>query len=120
MGAGAAMLIFSFFDFGLKQNAWGSFFRPIATLIVFYGVIMAAQIALVKFTTVEVPARLGSFTWEQIHLLLSGFALLMSLGWLVSGLDQKGIGFWVILLGSVVLVVGAVLLQRERNTGALG
>jgi hypothetical protein len=119
MGAGAVMLIASFLDFSYKQSAWGSGHFPIVTLIVLYGVIMAAQIALTKFASVQLPDRVADFTWEQLDLALSIFALLMSLGWLVSGISQKGIGLWLILLASIALVVGAVMLQRERNTGAL-
>jgi hypothetical protein len=122
MVAGAVMLIFSFFDFGRfvsKESAWGSGLFPIATLIPIYGVLMALQIAVTKFGNVNLPDRVAGFTWEQVHLLLGAFALLMSLGWIVSGLDDKGIGLWVLFLGSIGLVVGAVMLQRERNTGAL-
>jgi hypothetical protein len=119
MGAGGVMLIASFLDFVGKTSAWGSHLFPIATLIVIYGVIMAAQIALTKFASVQLPDRVADFTWEQIHLALSVFALLMSLGWLISGAPSKGIGLWLILLASIALVVGAVMLQRERNTGAL-
>jgi hypothetical protein len=120
MAAGAVMLIASFFDFASKTSAWGSGAFPIITLIAIYGVLMAAQIALTKYANVNLPDRVAGFTWEQVHLLLAAFALLMSLGWLISGIDDKGIGLWLLLLGSIALVVGAVMLQRERNTGALG
>ena len=49
IGAGAIMLIFSFFDFAKKTSAWGQGAFPIVTLIVIYGVVMAGQIALAKF-----------------------------------------------------------------------
>jgi hypothetical protein len=120
MVAGAVMLIASFLDFAGSTSSWGSGAFPIITLIVIYGVLMALQIALSKYANVNLPDRVGSFTWEQVHLLLAVFALLMSLGWLISGINDKGIGLWLLLLGSIALVVGAVMLQRERNTGALG
>jgi hypothetical protein len=118
MGAAAVMLIASFLDFAFKTSAWGTGLFPIATLIAIYGVVMGAQIAMVKFAGASLPERVAGFTWEQIHVALSVFALLMSLGWLISGLPQKSIGFWLLLFGSVALVVGAVMLQRERHTGA--
>jgi hypothetical protein len=118
MVAGAVMLIASFLDFALDTSSWGSGTFPIVTLIPIYGIIMAAQIALTKFANVHIAGRVAGFTWEQIHLVLGLFALLMSLGWIVSGIDEKGLGLWLLLLGSVGLVVGAVMLQRERNTGA--
>jgi hypothetical protein len=119
MVAGTVTLIASFLDFASKSNSWDSFLFPIATLITVYGVLMAAQIAIAKFANVNMRDRVGSFTWEQVHLLLSVFALLMSIGWIVSGIPQKGVGLWLLLLASIGLVVGAVMLQRERNTGAI-
>ena len=118
MGAGVVMLIASFLDFAGSTSAWGSFFFPVATLGALYGILMGAQIAIVKFAGASLPERVGGFTWEQVHLALGVFALLMSLGWLISGIPQKGIGFWLLFLGSIALVVGAVMLQRERRTGA--
>jgi hypothetical protein len=119
MAGGAVMLIASFLDFAGKTSAWGSGLFPIATLIALYGIVMAAQIALTKFANVSLPDRVAGFTWEQVHLLLAVFALLMSIGWIISGINSKGIGLWLLFLGSIALVAGAVMLQRERNTGAL-
>jgi hypothetical protein len=124
MVAGAVMLIASFLDFvsqgSFGRSAWGGGFFPIATLMVIYGVIMALQIALTKFANVHLPARFAGFTWEQIHLVLGIFTVLMAIAWLVTDIGpDKAIGFWLIFLASIALVVGAVLLQRERNTGAL-
>jgi hypothetical protein len=60
------------------------------------------------------------FTWEQIHLSLGSMAALMAIGWLLTDTGSKQIGQWFEILGGIALVVGAVLLQRERNTGAIG
>jgi hypothetical protein len=118
MGAGVVMLIASFLDFAVKTSAWGSGFFPIATLSALYGILMGAQVAIVKFAGASFPERIAGFTWEQIHLALAVMALLMSIGWLISGIPSKGIGLWLLLIGSIGLTVGAVLLQRERHTGA--
>ena len=112
--AGGVMLIASFLDFASNQSAWASGLFPVATLIALYGVVMAGQIALVKFANAALTERVGGFTWEQVDLALAVFALLMSLGWLVSGITQKQIGFWLLLFGSIALVLGALMLQRER------
>ena len=120
MAAGAVMLIFSFLHFAGDRSAWGSRLFPIATLLPIYGVVMAAQIALTKFAGVSLPESVLGFTWEQIHLALGLMAGLMAFGWLVTDYGNKGIGFWFQILGAIALVVGAVLLQRERNTGAIG
>lgn len=120
MAAGAVMLIFSFLHFAGNTNAWGSHLFPIATLLPIYGVVMALQIALTKFAGVSLPESVLGFTWEQIHLALGLMAGLMAFGWLVTDYGNKGIGAWFQILGAIALVVGAVLLQRERNTGAIG
>jgi hypothetical protein len=118
MGAGVVMLIASFLDFAGSNSVWSTGSFPIVTLGAIYGIVMGAQIAIVKFAGASLPQRVAGFTWEQIHLALAVFALLMSLGWLISGLSHKGAGFWLLLVGSIALVVGAVMLQRERHTGA--
>jgi hypothetical protein len=124
MAAGAVMLIASFLNFvsfgSIGRSAWGGGLFPIATLMVIYGVIMAAHIALTTFAKVNLPDRVAGFTWEQVHLVLGVFTLVMAIGWLATDLGlHKAIGFWLIFLSSIALAVGAVMLQRERNTGAL-
>jgi hypothetical protein len=120
MASGAVMLIFSFLDFAVTRNSWQSPWFPIATLLPLYGVIMALHVALTKFANVKVPARVVGFTWEQIHLALGLMAGLMAIGWLVTNTGSKKVGFWFEILGAIGLAVGALMLQRERNTGAVG
>ena len=60
------------------------------------------------------------FTWEQVHLALGAMAALMAVGWLFTDYGDKQVGAWYEILGGIALVVGAVMLQRERNTGAIG
>jgi len=120
MAAGGVMLIFSFLHFAGNRSAWGSHLFPIATLLPLYGLVMALQIALTKFASLNLPATVLGFTWEQVHLALGAMAALMALGWLVTDYGDKQIGMWFEILGGFALVVGAVLLQRERNTGAIG
>jgi hypothetical protein len=120
MIAGAVMLVASFLDFAGKTSAWGRYLFPIATLLPLYGVIMAAQIALTKFTSVKLPGQVVGFTWEQVHLVLGIFAGLMAVAWVITDLGDKQIGEWLLVLGGIALAVGAVMMQRERHTGAIG
>jgi len=83
-------------------------------------VIMALQIALTKFANVKLPDRVAGFTWEQIHLALGLMAAVMAVGFLLTDYGDKQIGEWFEILGAIGLVVGAVMLQRERHTGAIG
>jgi hypothetical protein len=120
MAAGAVMIIFSFLHFAADRSAWGSGLFPIATLLPLYGLVMGLQIALTKFASLNLPQRVIGFTWEQVHLALGAMAALMAFGWLVTDYGDKQIGMWFEILGGIALVVGAVMLQRERNTGAIG
>lgn len=120
MAAGAVMLIFSFFHFAGNRSAWQSGPFPIATLLPLYGVIMALQIALTKFANVNLPARIAGFTWEQVHLALGLMAVVMAIGFLLTDYGDKQVGEWFEILGGIALLVGALMLQRERNTGAIG
>jgi predicted MFS family arabinose efflux permease len=120
MAAGAVMLVFSFLHFAADRSAWGSHLFPVATLLPLYGLVMGLQIALTKFAGVTLPESVLGFTWEQVHLALGLMAGLMALGWLLTDYGNKQIGMWFEILGGIALVVGAVMLQRERNTGAIG
>jgi hypothetical protein len=120
MAAGVVMIVFSFLHFAGDRSAWGSGLFPIATLLPLYGLVMGLQIALTKFASLNLPQTVIGFTWEQVHLALGAMAALMALGWLVTDYGDKQIGMWFEILGGFALVVGAVLLQRERNTGAIG
>jgi len=122
MIAGAVMLLGSFLNFysGGSSSAWSQYFFPVPTLLPLYGVVMGGHIALTKFTGVKLPQRVGTFTWEQIHLALAFFAALLALCFLL--VDNAGLaaGLLVEVLAAAGLVYGAVMLQKERNTGAFG
>jgi hypothetical protein len=120
MAAGAVMFVFSFTSFAGNSNAWQRGLFPIATLLPLYGLVMGLQIALTKFASLRLPHSVLGFTWEQIHLALGVMAALMAFGWMVTDYGDKKVGTWFEILGGIALVVGAVMLQRERNTGAIG
>ena len=123
MAAGVVALIFSFLKFYKAPvgpghvSAWGSGLFPVATLMVIFVVIMAAQIALAKFTNVVFPQRVLGFTMTQIHLVLGFFAALYAVAWLIrsKGGADFGIGFWFVLIACIAAFVGAILLLRERE-----
>ncbi|MGH9185011.1 MAG: hypothetical protein ACRD0U_04210 [Acidimicrobiales bacterium] len=122
LASGAVAVLFSFFpwiDLGSDQtkNAWSTDLGllPLALYVALIGLAMAGQIALTKFANVNLPENVVGFTWKQIHLALSAFAVLLMLGWLMAdffGAD-KGIGLWLSLLAAIGLLVGAILMQRE-------
>jgi hypothetical protein len=117
--SGAVMLVASFLDVSSDTSAWGTFFFPIVTLIPIYGVLMAGQIALTRFAKVQMPDDVAGFTWAQLQLVLGKFAALMALFWLIA-MPNREIGIWLLTLGALGAFGGALLLQTERRTGALG
>lgn len=120
MIAGAVMLVASFLHFAGDRSAWGSGNFPIATLLPLYGLAMAAQIALTKFAGVKLPEQVVGFTWEQVHLVLGILAGAMAVAWLLTDTGDKQIGLWLEVLGGIALAVGALIMQRERQTRAIG
>jgi hypothetical protein len=119
MVAGLVMLLASFLDFSGKQSSWQRPWFPLATLLPLYGVVMAVQIVITRFGNVKLPGRVAGFTWEQIHLALGVMAGLMAIGWLITDTYTKNVGLWFEVLGGIALAIGAVMIQRERNTGAV-
>jgi hypothetical protein len=123
-GAGVVLLasFLAFYEvsagpFSDSRNAWGTGLFPLATLIVLFAV-AAGVLVLVRVLGAEVPDRVVSFSRAQLVLVCGGFAALQSLAFLVvdhAGADF-GIGFWLMLLGSLAVLVGAVLLFRADTT----
>ena len=118
--AGGVMLLASFLHFDGSASAWGSGVFPVATLLPIYGVIMAAEITVTDLAGVKLPGRVAGFTWEQIHLVLGLMAGLMAVAWVITDTNKKPIGQWIEIAGGIALAVGALRMQRERRTGALG
>jgi hypothetical protein len=132
LAAGVVVFVFSFLPFykiggaslgsfhvsSKNVNAWSSGLFPVATLIPIFGVIMAAQVAIAKFTSAQIPARVLTFTWEQVLVALGIFAALLAVCYLIvdKGGADFGFGFYLVLVGAIGLAVGAVMLQHERTT----
>ena len=118
--AGGVMLIASFLHFEGDTSVWGKYVFPVAALLPIYGLIMAVEIAITDLAGVKLPGRVAGFTWEQIHLVLGLMAGLMALAWFVTDTGKKPVGQWIEIAGGIALAVGALNLQRERHTGAIG
>ena len=122
LAAGVALIVGSFAPFysapaGFKSlTAWDSGLSPIALYPLFAGVASAGVIALRHFANAQLAVRLGSFTWEQAHVLLGLLAVLIAVGYLFADHTPYtlGLGFWLVFGGSIALFAGAVMLSRER------
>jgi len=116
--AGGVMFVASFLSFYGGRSAWDPYLFPLATLLPIYGLVMAAHIALTRIAKVRLPRTVLGFTWEQVHLVLGLLCALMAIGWFVTDVGKRDVGLWIQVIGGIALTVGAVNLQRERNTDA--
>jgi hypothetical protein len=126
LGGAFVVLIGSFLDFWSFDvgpfggdagfSAWsGDLFFPVTIIPVLCGVAMGLHVALTTFADTRVPGDVYGLGWNQLHLALGFQAAIMMLAFLIQdkGVADLGIGFWLMLLGSIALAVGAVLRQRE-------
>ena len=120
IAAGVVTVIGSFLPFWEvplvgSTNAWGRLLFPVATLMPIFGTVMAGQVAAARFANVRFRDRVMGFTWPQVHLALGSFAALLAVCYLVAdkGFMSFGLGFWIVLLGCLGLLTGAVMLGRE-------
>jgi hypothetical protein len=136
--AGLVMLIASFLAFNkysrgsvtignvhiggtISYSAWSSHYFLIATIPALIGIVMAAQVAVAGFAPeVKLPDRVLGLSWTQIHLVLGFQATIMMLAFLIqdTGILDKGVGLFLMLLAAIALLVGAVLRMQERPSGS--
>ena len=118
------------YDLGLttvSRSGWSgdfSFLTIIATLV---AVAMAVQIALVRFTSVQMPALpQGGLTWSRIHFgaaIYIAFAVLVRLllGESAGGFDaDRSYGLFVAVILAAALVAGGFLLFQAERQGTSG
>ncbi len=124
MVGGLAVVIGSFLPFyslpaGFESpTAWDSGLSPIALYPLFAGVASAGVVALRRFADGQLTIRRGGYSWEQIHVLLGLFALLIAVGYFFGSKPvgwNYGLGYWALLGGSIALLVGGVMHSREHS-----
>lgn len=124
LAGGVLVLIGSFLDFyeidfgpvSEGFSAWsGDLFFPVTIIPALCGVAMALHVALTTFANTNLPDRVLGLGWNQIHLALGFQAAIMMIAFLIQdkGRLDIAIGFWLMLLGSIALIVGAVMRERE-------
>ena len=94
-----------------SYSAWSTHFFLIATIPALLCLIMAIHVAVSTFAQMTLPNRVLGFSWDQIHLILGFQATLMMLAFLIQdtgGLD-KGIGLYLMLIGAIACLVGAIM-----------
>jgi hypothetical protein len=125
-GAGVAF-IFSFAPFikyellgtSDSRSAWASGLFPVATLIPIFVVVAGVLVALVKFANVQYPSTgvLG-FGWNALLLALTFFAAILAVAYLIVDKGAGGglgWGYWLVLIGAIGSLVGAILMMNETK-----
>ena len=122
---GGALVVFvgsflPYFSLGdASVNAWTITYSPVTILPVIFGAAMAAHVALAQWGDLTVPPRIARFTWSQFHIALGVQAAVMMVAWFICRRPPGftlGFGFWLMLLASVALAVGAFMRARETAT----
>jgi hypothetical protein len=129
-----ALFIFSFLPwygkFSGSRNGWDYFLFGVIPVLL--GIIMLAQIAIVRFSSTKLPDI--PITWGQVHLIAGGLAALLVLLKLIIGdkvgggtvlgthipsisLDRK-YGIFLSLIAALGLVAGAYMKTQEPAEAA--
>jgi hypothetical protein len=139
-GSGIALFIFSFFQWlGLKatspiggfsaegsKSGWGFTLTLIAILI---GIAMTVLVLVKLFSSAELPAKLGNFTWGQVYLVMGVVAFVFILIKLITGVGgdipdsidkTRKIGIYLGLIASAGLAFGGYLKFQEDKSSSGG
>jgi hypothetical protein len=100
-------------------TAWSrDLYYPVTIIPVLCGVVMALLVVLSTVLKLPLPSRVGSFAWNQVHLVLGCQAAIMMVAFLLENRRafELGAGFLLMLGASIALVVGAVMRMRDVAT----
>lgn len=97
---------------GFSASAWRDSLFPTYTWVGIVGLALALLVILPLVSTVRIPPVVAGFTIHQVHLLLAGLALLLSVSFLIAG-QEHGAGFWLSFLASIALFVTAVIHKNK-------
>jgi hypothetical protein len=120
MLAGAVVtVLFSFFDFFDEVgNAWDTDFLAFASTVpAILALVMGVWIVL-ELTGTSLPEAVLTFSRAQLKATWAITAAGIMLSWLTvdAGGADKGIGFWLMFLGSIAMAVGAVMALLGKGT----
>ena len=110
---------------GPSRSAWSGDFSFLSIIAILAAVVMAAQIAVARFTTLQLPALPQGVTWARVHLGLAGyvaFAVVIRLivGESAGSFDaDMAFGVWIAVILAAALVVAGVLMFREEQGKAV-
>jgi hypothetical protein len=121
LASALVVIIFSFMDWLTETSAWDDPLRPWAMIPLFMAVFAGVALGLAKFANVKLPEKPLGYSWEHLYLNAGFFATLFTTMFLLAdwGSFDKKIGFWLSWLGSIGLLVGAVMVLKDRHPEAL-
>jgi len=100
-------------------NAWDkvSLF-PVSILPAICGLLMGTRVATLTWSDLRIADRVLGLAWQQLHLVLGFQAAIVMIAFLIrdNSALSFGFGFWLMLVASIGLAVGAVMLNREPAT----
>lgn len=124
--SGVLLFIFAFFKWygisvpGGTAGFNGYHYFLFGVIPVILGVAMIVQIALDRFSAVDMP-KLGALTWGQVHLILGSVAFVLVLlklaigdDYFSVGLDRK-FGIFLSVIAAAGLAAGGFLKMRESQ-----
>ncbi len=120
-GGGAITFLFSFLDFsrGFGANAWDTdVFAFASTVPAILGLVAAVWIGL-EIAEIDLPDDVLTFNAAQLKVTWGISAAGIMLSWYGAN-EDKAIGFWLMLLGSLAMAVGAVMSLLGVGNDPLG
>ena len=122
LGGGGLIFLASFLPFytyaGGNVRTWSTGLFPLALLPYLFGIATAVLAAIQLTKVVMAPTAPGGFTWWQLQVVAAANAVLLFMAYLfVSRPGVKlGAGFWLGIVGSILLMVGTVVQYQTLST----
>lgn len=127
-GAGALItFIFSFLAFyeapgpGPSRNAWDTDTSAFASTIPALLALALVVVVALGFAKVTLPERVITFTWDQIKATWGISAAGIMIAFIATGPEgiDKGLGFWFMLIGSLIMAAGTIMKLLGKGTSAV-
>lgn len=119
LGGAAITLLFSLFRFGgagqFKYSAWSTDGLAFLSTIPAILAIVTIVWTVLELTGMKLPAQVLTFTGTQLKATWAISSLGVMVGFLTTNLDKR-FGFWMMLLGTIAMTVGAVLNLLGKGT----
>jgi hypothetical protein len=106
---------------GRTAKAWDQGLFPIAVIPALVGLLIATQVVVARTTEVRMPDRLAGLTLGQLRGVAAVFGVVIMVGELLTDHRAcrwrlaKGLGLWLSLLASILLLVATLVADRSAT-----